>query len=97
MGQLYEVFRVSKLNGRKADEGEYLAEVEYELKFRVGLQELAQQMQNSAKGVGDAIELIMVVDSLEEQYGTFKAGDVRTFKEEVMFVKSEQGWRIYTL
>jgi hypothetical protein len=94
---LYEVTSVNKVNGRKTSEGEYLAEVEYTLKFKIGLQQLAVQMQKEIKGFGDVFEMQMALDMLKVQYGVFKAGDVRTNKQEVLFVKSEQGWQIFTL
>lgn len=84
-----------KVNGIRVDDTTYVAEVEYDLVFRKGLEELtaelAQQSQHSPlEALGAGVELFGQL----VQYGQFKAGDRLPQSGTFKLIQTEQGWRL---
>jgi len=90
-GTIFEVVNFSKVNGIPRDDNNYIAEVEYDLRFKVGLDgatDALQQVSNNIFAAG------MKAAALGVTYGDFKAGDTLHKKERVHFIRSEKGWLI---
>lgn len=88
---IFEVVNFAKVNGIPRDRNTYIAEVEYDLRFKVGLDGAAQALQQAGEGLFSAG---LKAAALGVTYGDFKAGDLRHKKERVRFVRSEKGWLI---
>jgi hypothetical protein len=93
--KLYSVENFQKINGFKNDENTYTAQVQYDLVFKVDLQDAPQQLDDDAndsflKKSADALGLL----SLTAQYGNFKAGDRIKQQDKVVLIKTEKGWRL---
>lgn len=88
---IFEVRNFRKSNGFPRDENTYIAEVEYDLYFKVGLREAARALQPQS---GSIFSAGVASAMLGLTYGDFKAGDIQHRKERVQFVRSEQGWQL---
>ena len=93
--KLYIVENFQKVNGFENDEHTYTAQVQYDLVFKVDLQDAAQYMgeESSSSFVEQGIAAIGLL-SLTAQYGNFKAGDRVPQEEKVVLIKTEKGWRL---
>ncbi len=90
-GQVYEVANFTKVDGVPRGDDTYVAVVEYDLRFRVGMSEAASRLQQSS---GSIFAAGAAVAELVAEYGQFNAGDVVHREGEVPFLRSEKGWRI---
>lgn len=94
-GKLYTVENFQKLNGFKNDEHTYTAHVQYDVVFKVDLQDAPQYLADETdetflqKG-SDALGLL----ALTAEYGNFKAGDRVTQDDKVVLIRTEKGWRL---
>lgn len=88
---IFEVVNFHKTNGIPRDDNTYIAEVEYDLRFKVDLDEAAEALQQQS---GSIFAAGMQAAGLGMAYGDFKAGDLVHRKERVRFVRSEKGWLI---
>jgi hypothetical protein len=93
--KLYTVENFQKLNGFENDERTYTAQIQYDLVFKVDLQDAPQYLGDETndsflKQSADALGLL----SMTAQYGNFKAGDRITQDDKVVLIKTEKGWRI---
>lgn len=88
---LFEVVDFQKTNGIPRDDNTYIAEVEYDLRFKLDLEDAAAELQ---KRSGSIFAAGMQAASLGMTYGDFKKGDIVHRKERVRFVRSEKGWLI---
>lgn len=88
---IFEVVNLRKTNGIPRDDNTYIAEVEYELRFKVDLEQAASALQKQS---GSIFSAGMQAASLGVTYGDFKAGDTLQRKERVRFVRAEKGWLI---
>ena len=88
---IFEVVNFSKVNGIPRDRNTYIAEVEYDLRFKVGLEGATAALQ---KNNGSIFAAGMRAAALGMAYGDFKAGDTLHKKERVRFVRAEKGWLI---
>lgn len=88
---IFEVINFSKVNGIPRDRNTYIAEVEYDLRFKVGLEGATAALQQSS---GSIFAAGMQAAALGMTYGDFKAGDTLHKKERVRFVRAEKGWLI---
>ena len=95
LSKLYSVENFQKINGFKNDANTYTAQVQYDLVFKVDLQDAPQYLGNEAddsflKRSADALGLL----SLTAQYGNFKAGDRIPQEDKVVLINTEKGWRL---
>jgi len=88
---IFDVVNFKKTNGIPRDDNTYLAEVEYDLRFKVDLEQAAAALQPQS---GSIFSAGVKAASLGMQYGDFKAGDLVHRSERVRFVRSEKGWLI---
>jgi len=88
---IFEVVNFKKTNGFPRDDNTYIAEVEYDLRFKVGLEDASKALQPQS---GNIFAAGMQAAALGLTYGDFKAGDVRHRKERVRFVRADKGWLI---
>jgi hypothetical protein len=88
---IFEVVNFNKVNGLPRDSNTYIAEVEYDLRFKVGLDEVSSILQQNNASI---FASGMQAATLGVTYGDFKAGDTRHKKERVRFVRAENGWLI---
>lgn len=88
---IFEVVNFSKVNGIPRDRNTYVAEVEYDLRFKVGLEGATAALQQNS---GSIFAAGMQAAALGMAYGDFKAGDTLQRKERVRFVRAEKGWLI---
>jgi len=89
--EIFDVINFRKTNGIPRDDNTYIAEVEYDLRFKVDLDEAAQVLQKKS---GSIFAAGMEAAKLGMTYGDFKAGDTIHRKERVRFVRAEKGWLI---
>lgn len=92
-GAIFEVINLRKVNGIVRNDNRYDAEVAYDLRFRVDLQDAAPLLQQHS---GSIFAAGVEATTLGLNYGNFKAGDTLHKQEWVHFVRSEQGWLIDT-
>lgn len=90
-GTIFEVVNFSKVNGIPRDDNNYIAEVEYDLRFKVGLDRAATVLQQAGENIFTAG---LKAAALGVTYGDFKAGDTVHKSERVRFVRAEKGWLI---
>lgn len=90
-GSVFEVVNFRKVNGIPRDRNNYIAEVEYDLHFKVGLDEAATALKEVSDNIFAAG---LKAATLGVTCGNFKAGDTLHKKEQVHFVRSEKGWFI---
>lgn len=92
---LFKVENFKKTNGFERDEKTYIADVEYDLVFKKGLREIAQQIKRESQGslFGDMGAGVAVM-ALKMEHGDFEAGHRVGKAEKVTFIKTENGWRI---
>ena len=88
---IFDVLNVHKTNGIPRDDNTYIAEVEYDLRFKVSLDQAAAALQQQS---GSIFAAGMEAARLGVTYGDFKAGDTLHRKERVRFVRAEKGWLI---
>ncbi len=88
---IFEVVNFAKVNGIPRDRNTYIAEVEYDLRFKVSLQEATSALQQEGTNIFTAG---LKAAALGVTYGDFKAGDTMHKKERVRFVRAEKGWLI---
>ncbi len=88
---IFEVVNLKKVNGILRDDNHYEAEVEYDLRFLLDLEDATRQLQQKS---GSIFAAGMEAAALGLSYGNFKAGDTLHKKEWVHFVRSEKGWLI---
>ena len=84
-----------KVNGLSVDTTTYIAEVQYDLVFRKGLEELTEELNSTSSSdpiaaLGSGMELLGQL----MKYGQFKAGDRLPRHEKFKLIKTEQGWRM---
>ncbi|MCG6968820.1 MAG: hypothetical protein LJE85_03545 [Gammaproteobacteria bacterium] len=94
-GKLYSVENFEKINGFKHNENTYTAHVQYDVVFKVDLEDATQLVTGESndsflKKGSDALGLL----SLTAQYGNFKAGDRITQEDKLVLIKTEKGWRL---
>lgn len=90
-GTIFEVVNFSKVNGIPRDGNNYIAEVEYDLRFKVGLDDAATALKQVSDNIFAAG---MKAAALGVTYGDFKAGDTQHKKERIPFIRTEKGWLI---
>lgn len=88
---IFEVVNFTKVNGIPRDRNTYIAEVEYDLRFKVSLDGATSALQKEGESLFTAG---LKVAALGVTYGDFKAGDLLHKKERVRFVRAEKGWLI---
>lgn len=96
--EIMSIVSVRKLNGYQPDERTYVAEVEYDLKFKRGLREIVEEgkknkRKNSRDFDPDAMAAGLNALWLASEYGEFEKGDTITQTTEIRYRKTEQGWR----
>lgn len=90
-GTVFEVINIRKVNGIPRGSNNYIAEVEYDLHFKVGLDEAGTALKQVSDNIFAAG---MKAAALGVTYGDFKAGDTQHKKERIPFVRTEKGWLI---
>nr|WP_320050436.1 hypothetical protein [uncultured Desulfuromonas sp.] len=93
--KIFSLENFHKVNGLSVDKQTYIAEVEYDLVFRKGLEELSEELNrtssdNPLAAFGSGMELLAQL----MKYGQFKAGDRIPHHEKYKLIKTEQGWRM---
>nr|WP_320116590.1 hypothetical protein [uncultured Desulfuromonas sp.] len=93
--KIFSLENFHKVNGLSVDQQTYIAEVEYDLVFRKGLEELSAELNrttsdNPLAALGSGMELLAQL----MKYGQFKAGDRIPHHEKFKLIKTEQGWRM---
>jgi len=93
--KIFSLDNFHKVNGLSVDKQTYIAEVEYGLVFRKGLEELSEELNrtsndNPLAAFGSGTELLAQL----MKYGQFKAGDRIPHHEKFKLIKTEQGWRM---
>lgn len=88
---IFDVINFQKINGIPRDENTYIAEVEYDLRFKISLDEAADVLQ---KKTGSIFTAGVEAARLGMKYGDFKVGDTVHRKEKVRFIRTEKGWII---
>lgn len=88
---IFDVINFKKVNGIPRDDNTYIAEVEYDLRFKVNVDDAAKALEPESENIIDAG---MKAVALSLTYGNFKAGDIKHKKERVRFVRTEKGWLI---
>ena len=88
---IFEVVNFRKVNGISHDKHHYAAEVAYELRFLVDLEDATERLQQTS---GSIFRAGLEATALGLSYGNFKKGETIHKKEWVNFVRSEQGWMI---
>jgi len=93
--KIFSLENFHKVNGLSVDKQTYIAEVEYDLVFRKGLEELSAELNrtsndNPLAAFGSGMELLTQL----MKYGQFKAGDRIPHHEKFKLIKTEQGWRM---
>ena len=93
--KLYTVENFQKVNGFENDVRTYTAHIQYDLVFKVDLQDAHQYLNDDSnnsflKKSTDALGLL----SLTAQYGNFQAGDRIPQEDKVVLIKTEKGWRL---
>ena len=83
--KIFDVQHFTKVNGFWKNNNTYVADVNYDIIFKVGLDDIKPE-----GGIGAAIFLVL----LERQYGRFKKGDTRKRSQEITLIKKEKGWAI---
>lgn len=98
--KLFDVISVKRLNGFAQGDNEYVVDVEYTLKFKVGTRDLSWIGEQTGEGGKDPrgpLEMLgkaLGSMALAMQHGSFEAGDTRSREESFVFRKTEQGWQI---
>ncbi len=93
--EIFQVENFKKTNGFEKDSKTYIADVKYDLVFKKGIKELAQQLKKESQGtLFGAMGAGLGVMALQMQFGNFKAGHRVLKEEKVTFIKTENGWRI---
>lgn len=93
--KLYTVENFQKINGFKSDANTYMAQVQYDLVFKVDLQDAPKFLGDESddsflKKSADALGLL----SLTAEYGNFKAGDRIPQEDKIVLINTEKGWRL---
>ena len=89
--EIFEVVNMKKVNGISRDDTYYEAEIEYDLRFLVNLEDATQALQPKS---GSIFMAGLEATALAATYGNFKKGDTIHKQEWVRFVRSEKGWML---
>lgn len=89
--QVYEVNNFKKINGIPQDDNNYIAEVAYDLRFKVDLEDAGDALQSKSSNVFAGGLKAM---ALGVKYGPFKAGDMLHFEEKIPFIRTDNGWQV---
>ena len=95
--ELFSVENFAKVNGFQESDNVYYADVTYDLVFRKGLDQYADEVGSRA---GDPKQLLGAlgeaagVVALRMEYGEFKRGDRRPVARKVRLIRTEKGWRL---
>lgn len=93
--EIFQVENFQKVNGFEKDENTYIADVKYDLVFKTGVKDMAQQLeQKSEASPFSKLGAGLGIMALQMQYGNFEAGHRVTKEDKVTFIKTENGWRI---
>lgn len=93
--EIFQVENFEKTNGFEKDSKTYIADVKYDLVFKKGIQELAQQLKTESQGSPfGAVGAGLGIMALQMQFGNFEAGHRIAKEEKVIFIKTENGWHI---
>lgn len=106
--ELIAISDFDKTNGFEKDQNTYVVNIKYKVTFKKSLQELARDLQQDAKSgsptgntavdkqlndVGGALAGIGII-AMGFQYGDFRAGDSFEKTDKVVFIKTDNGWRL---
>lgn len=104
-----EVKNLHKTNGYETDKNTYTVDIAYDLVFKISFAEMVQEsqkaMQQTSNLTGNqSVDQFlggmssffngMGLLALKEEYGEFKAGDTFSKQDRVIFIKTENGWRL---
>ncbi len=93
--KVWTINRVDHVNGLQKDETTYVAIVEYDLTFKMDLNEFTETDidlgTESAVGIFEAVE---VIGQMAAKFGDFEAGDSFTLEDEFTFIKMDKGWEL---
>lgn len=92
---MYLIENFEKTNGFEKDSKTYIADVKYVIVFKKGVAELSEDLKRKSQGsafgeMGTAFGVL----ALQMQYGNFKAGHRVEKEDKIVFIKTENGWRI---
>lgn len=90
---IFGLANFQKVNGRSSQPDTYIADITYDLVFKVSLDDVGKHTSEEAGG-GEVGEFSSIVASTAMLYkfGQFKAGDKLPKSESVTFHKTENGW-----
>jgi hypothetical protein len=88
MDKILEINTFSKTNGFEQDKNTYIADVGYDIVFKVGARDLDKVLGQDA---------LMLSAGLALTYGDFKAGDTQHREQKITLIKTENGWRISSI
>lgn len=84
----YEVDNVHMISGEAKGDAKYVAEIGYDLRFKVDLDKTVKASQAFVAGLKPEV-LALSLD-----YGAFRAGDMRQAAQKFSFAKGPEGWTI---
>ena len=87
---IWDVQGLHKFNGRRRDDGTYVADVAYEMVFRESYMDSFNRIQK-ARGSPAALQ---IMQPLVQKYGWWERGRIVHEEERFRFVRSGKGWAI---
>lgn len=94
-GTYISVVNLRKINAHTSADSKYVADVEYDVFFTKGLDEIEDILIRDAKdnvlaGINTSMQMLM----LKTRFGNFQAGFSFPTTNTVTFVKGEKGWMV---
>jgi hypothetical protein len=90
---IFGIESFEKTNGYEKSPTIYIADVQYEIVFRKGLNELKKELVVGNSPL-ESMQAELFFASLAMQYGNFEAGYRVQRTEKITFLKTENGWMI---
>ena len=85
LDKVMDIKGFTKTNGFEQDKNTYIADVGYDVVFKVGIKDLDRVIGQNA---------FLLQAGLAMSYGEFKAGDKQHREQKITLIKTDNGWRI---
>lgn len=93
--EILKIENYKKTNGFEKSSKTYIADVEYDVVFLVGIKDLALKFKEEAQGSrANEMQADLILRFMRMQYGDFEAGHRVKREEKVTLIKTENGWRL---
>lgn len=96
--KLRTIINFNVIEKKKTDDSHYTAKVSYDQQFMISFADFRSEVMAEARAANgpDKLNAVMMVTAIKESFGDFKKDDLFHQEEEVIFAKTDKGWKMTT-